>query len=777
MNIHKQIRLLPGLAVGILLVLGMMVVLVAAQKADGNEVPLVPLAVHADLLDDGMEHPPYPVALEGGAPEPLAGVRPPGSFDAILLADDFQWNRGWSWSGLWYQTFDLLDVGSNYSRTHSAVIGMRYGYDATGTYDDGSTNSGVLTNPHPIQLPFSALSVTVSFWSWEETEQSGGPRCGPPPAVCNWDVRRLEISGNISTSWEILWSTQSNPTVEGQWHQVVGDISAYRGQSVRLRFIFDTGDALHNGYEGWYVDDVAVISHGVLVPGYDLTDSWAQSFDEDYPNPTPDLEVHVDRVAADGVTAWQVTDDPERQSYVAVAAHPVRDIPVVWTHFYTTAGGVPVGDVEYKTLNWDGSPSVPLAKITDHSGAIFPSLVDRWPTVAVNPVDGNTVVAWTRCLSCPVSYMTRVYNVYYAIRGSTGTVVVGPTALTNNTSRVREEMLPAVETFPNGNILIAWQRTDRPPQPPNPEDIFYTVLDRSGNTIKPTGNLSGNPGSHSAHVRLARLADGNMLAVWEEGPRNLSYAVVDASGNVVKAPTNLTNYDPAGDRFGLDAEALGLANGNSIIAWSEGSELGAVTQNRYLVVDSTYNIVKAPATLFNPYNAMANGPVSMVADEADAAILTWPSASHPYLHIYYARLDNQGNLLVGPTIYRQTRGSRIFPSWVGYGVGELPPCWLDGVSLAGPTTGTSGRAITFVATVTPPSATLPISYTWQATGQTPVARSASRITDSATFAWTVGGPQTVTVTAANCGGSVSAQHVITIQHEVFLPVVLRNYSN
>jgi hypothetical protein len=186
--------------------------------------------------------------------------------------------------------------------------------------------------------------------------------------------------------------------------------------------------------------------------------------------------------------------------------------------------------------------------------------------------------------------------------------------------------------------------------------------------------------------------------------------------------------------------------------------------------------VKAPATLVNPYNAMANGPVSMVADEADAAILTWPSVNRPYLHIYYARLDNQGNLLAGPTIYRQTRGSTIHPSWTGHGVGELPPCWLDGVSLAGPTTGNSGRGTTFVATVTPASASLPISYTWQVTGQTTVARSASRISDTAVFMWPVGGPQTVTVTAANCSGPVSARLVITTEQSIFLPVVLRNVS-
>ena len=71
----------------------------------------------------------------------------------------------------------------------------------------------------------------------------------------------------------------------------------------------------------------------------------------------------------------------------------------------------------------------------------------------------------------------------------------------------------------------------------------------------------------------------------------------------------------------------------------------------------------------------ASGPTDLpVADEADAAILTWPDLNHPYIHLYYARLDNQGNVLTAPTIYRQTRGNGI-RSFQGYGVGGLPPAY------------------------------------------------------------------------------------------------------
>lgn len=405
------------------------------------------------------------------------------------------------------------------------------------------------------------------------------------------------------------------------------------------------------------------------MPGYSLTDSWVQSFYEDYPNSTPDWEIHLDRVEAAGVTPWQVTNDGDEQSGAAVAAHPVRDIPVVWTHSYTNSHGLPVGDVEYMSLNRDGTTSVPLTKVTDNSGMTFPSVEDYVPTVAVNPADGSTVIAWTHCLSCPVSYMTRVYNTYYAIYDDSGGVVVGPTPLTSNTDNDVQARGPAVETFPNGNILIAWYLRD---YNASLHDVFYTVLDRSGNTVKVVDNLSGRSPETPYASRLARLADGNILVVWMEDWDEIFYAVVDSSGNVVKAPTNLTNYGVGGNS-GWYPEALGLANGNSIIAWTELNPDWTVAQIRYVVLGGTYNVVKPSTLLPNPYNAAANGPISMVADEADAAILTWPNISDPYIHIYYARLDNQGNVLTEPTIYRQTRRSIIYPSSLGYGVGGLPP--------------------------------------------------------------------------------------------------------
>ena len=97
---------------------------------------------------------------------------------------------------------------------------------------------------------------------------------------------------------------------------------------------------------------------------------------------------------------------------------------------------------------------------------------------------------------------------------------------------------------------------------------------------------------------------------------------------------------------------------------------------------------------------------------------------------------------------------------------EAVPCdALTGVGITGPTTTTVGSGVTFIASASPITATLPITYTWQAMGQTPVVHTGSGLSDTVSFTWNVTGTKTVTVTAQNCSdtGIDSDTHVITVE--------------
>jgi hypothetical protein len=88
---------------------------------------------------------------------------------------------------------------------------------------------------------------------------------------------------------------------------------------------------------------------------------------------------------------------------------------------------------------------------------------------------------------------------------------------------------------------------------------------------------------------------------------------------------------------------------------------------------------------------------------------------------------------------------------------------IMGITLTGPITGFLDMDYDFTAAVTPTTAAQPITYTWQATGQSPITHTGS-LSDMVTFNWHVTGPQTITVTADNdLNEPVTAVHTITIE--------------
>jgi CSLREA domain-containing protein len=84
------------------------------------------------------------------------------------------------------------------------------------------------------------------------------------------------------------------------------------------------------------------------------------------------------------------------------------------------------------------------------------------------------------------------------------------------------------------------------------------------------------------------------------------------------------------------------------------------------------------------------------------------------------------------------------------------------VSISGPAEGMVGQATTFTSTVEPVTTSLSLTFTWQVDGQAMVTH-ANGLTDTSTYTWAAPGIYTLTVQAANDGGTVSATHSITIR--------------
>jgi len=90
----------------------------------------------------------------------------------------------------------------------------------------------------------------------------------------------------------------------------------------------------------------------------------------------------------------------------------------------------------------------------------------------------------------------------------------------------------------------------------------------------------------------------------------------------------------------------------------------------------------------------------------------------------------------------------------------IPP---SGVEVTGPTEGAIDTIYSFDAAVSTSTTSQPLSYIWEATGQSSVTHSGADLDDTASFSWSTPGTKTITVTASNPGGTVAATHSIDVK--------------
>lgn len=177
-----------------------------------------------------------------------------------------------------------VTVGSPVAKVHGGEHAIWFGDPATGDYGGtggdqqlgnpciNPTHTGTLTTI-PVEVPIDDKAY-FTFWSWEETEMSAPPhlyQCGSP-THCQYDVRSVYISSTNEPFWSLQWNTRDSvyPTTvpEGVWHKITIDITDYMDQFIQIRFEFDTTDGRYNEYQGWYIDDITLLTLEVSYQNY-----------------------------------------------------------------------------------------------------------------------------------------------------------------------------------------------------------------------------------------------------------------------------------------------------------------------------------------------------------------------------------------------------------------------------------------------------------------------------------------------------------------------------
>jgi len=166
--------------------------------------------------------------------------------DELAYRDDFESGpNGWMSTGLWSQ-----DTFRSVSPTHA----WYYGQTALRNYQTvfPATNSGTLTSPAIDLDGISGVELSLSYFL--ETEDRLGV-----------DVATVEVSRDGFASDR----TVLEPELPDQAGFVERryDLSAFAGDVIQLRFGFDTVDEDANHFEGFYVDDAALLAPAAPVCG------------------------------------------------------------------------------------------------------------------------------------------------------------------------------------------------------------------------------------------------------------------------------------------------------------------------------------------------------------------------------------------------------------------------------------------------------------------------------------------------------------------------------
>lgn len=127
-------------------------------------------------------------------------------------------------------------------RSNSPTTAFYYGKPDTLNYDTGARNFGSITSV-PIDLS-NGTDARLAFTHYKQTENSSV-----------FDVGRVQVSANNGSTWtDVYLATLSTNAMVTQ----NVNLGAYDGQTILIRFNFDTADSILNAYEGWVIDDVAV---------------------------------------------------------------------------------------------------------------------------------------------------------------------------------------------------------------------------------------------------------------------------------------------------------------------------------------------------------------------------------------------------------------------------------------------------------------------------------------------------------------------------------------
>src|SRR5262249_39027952 len=91
-------------------------------------------------------------------------------------------------------------------------------------------------------------------------------------ASTSFDTANVQVSTNGFATFTTVASRSTNLPNSSVWRAVAPiSLAAFGGQTVQIRWAFDTVDGIANNSEGWYVDDVQISAPGTWNDYYSVS--------------------------------------------------------------------------------------------------------------------------------------------------------------------------------------------------------------------------------------------------------------------------------------------------------------------------------------------------------------------------------------------------------------------------------------------------------------------------------------------------------------------------
>jgi hypothetical protein len=330
--------------------------------------------------------------------------------------------------------------------------------------------------------------------------------------------------------------------------------------------------------------------------------------------------------------------------------------------------------VYYILTDQEGTPQSLPQRLTNNSSAIY-NTFDENPSIDVAP-NGRIGIFWKRYLENSLGeYNT---NLYFAILDGNGTLLHGPTNITNYTQYGNfmeggfiEFSDPVMAATLDNHYFLVWQNNEYSTEGPFAWTfISSSVRDMNNSIIKSPSMISTSYSDSTPTVETFSLRNDRVLVAYQNDVGKIVYSIYNTYGVIAddywkEMPISSYSTD-------IGPDAVQLSTGDILIAFNVHAS-SMVWQTGYVIIDYFSYNASSVAYLDNPFAYEGEVGVSVTADQNGHGIIVSSDDDAASRRLYYALVNYDGSVINSPRPFYTSLDNTdsIYTNKVGYSITSL----------------------------------------------------------------------------------------------------------